>query len=118
MVGKRRFPVRDRRGYASKRRAVETAPATRSKASSTPAATVTPRPVSPSPPATPPEPVEEPLPSRISEGDPLPIQRQPQPSDLSDEDYQSIVERYYDYILRHKYWEMDPVLIGKIVRFY
>ncbi|KAJ5949181.1 hypothetical protein N7454_000765 [Penicillium verhagenii] len=43
-------------------------------------------------PSPPPEPVEPPLPSKLKDGEPIPIRRARQPTNLSDKDYQSIAE--------------------------
>lgn len=44
-------------------------------------------------PTPPPEPVEEPLPTSISAGKPLPTVNAPQPENLSSREYQTISER-------------------------
>lgn len=90
MAEKRKLPARERREPAAKRRASEATPQPQSskKKASTPV-------VVPSP-APEPEPVqepEEPLPTKVKDGEALPTLSKPQPSNLSDKDYQSIAER-------------------------
>ncbi|OJJ44618.1 hypothetical protein ASPZODRAFT_134700 [Penicilliopsis zonata CBS 506.65] len=85
MAEKRRLSTRERREPAAKRRASE-APAQNQpparKKGSTPVVL---------PPPTP-EPAEEPLPTKIKDGEGLPTLRKPQPSELSDKEYQSVAE--------------------------
>lgn len=84
MAEKRKLPARAGREPANKKRVSEAAaPQSHSKKKA-----ATPR--APSPP---PEPAEPPLPSKIKEGEPLPIRRTRQPTNLSDKEYQSIAER-------------------------
>ncbi|KAJ5128729.1 hypothetical protein N7476_007349 [Penicillium atrosanguineum] len=78
MAEKRKLPPRAGREPAAKRRVSEAAP--KKKA---------PTPRVPSPP---PEPVEAPLPSKLKDGEPLPIRRVRQPDSLSETEYQSIAE--------------------------
>ncbi|KAJ5681789.1 uncharacterized protein N7477_001729 [Penicillium maclennaniae] len=78
MAEKRKLPPRAGREPAAKRRVSEAAP--KKKA---------PTPRVPSPP---PEPVEAPLPSKLRDGEPLPVRRARQPDSLSDMEYQSIAE--------------------------
>lgn len=80
MAEKRKLPPRAGREPAAKRRVSEAA--TKKKA---------PTPRVPSPP---PEPVEAPLPSKLKDGEPLPVRRVRQPDSLSDTEYQSIAERF------------------------
>lgn len=90
MAEKRKLPPRDRREPAAKKRVSE-ASTTQSqrKKTSTPRA--------PSPPG----PVDAPLPTSIKDGEGLPIVRAPQPTTLSDKEYQSIAERFDLQILGH-----------------
>ncbi|KAJ6104465.1 hypothetical protein N7523_010785 [Penicillium sp. IBT 18751x] len=78
MAEKRKLPPRAGREPAAKRRVSEAAP--KKKA---------PTPRVPSPP---PDPVEAPLPSKLRDGEPLPVRRARQPDSLSDTEYQSIAE--------------------------
>ncbi|GES62485.1 alpha/beta hydrolase family protein [Aspergillus terreus] len=91
MAEKRRLSARDRREPAAKRRVSEATPqpqpqATSKKKASTPAAVP-----SPPPPPTP-EVVEKPLPTKLKDGEGLPITDSPQPQNLSPKEYQSIAE--------------------------
>ncbi|KAJ6125109.1 hypothetical protein N7471_012426 [Penicillium samsonianum] len=79
MAEKRKLPARDRRESAAKRRVSEATPQSHKKKAPTPRA--------PSP-----EPVDAPLPTKVKDGDPLPIVRMRQPLSLSDKEYQSIAE--------------------------
>ncbi|EKV04374.1 Alpha/beta hydrolase family protein [Penicillium digitatum] len=79
MAEKRKFPARDRRESAAKRRVSEITPQPHKKKAPTPHA--------PSP-----ELVDAPLPTKVKDGDPLPIFRMRQPVSLSDNEYQSIAE--------------------------
>ena len=81
MAEKRKFPARDRRESAAKRRVSEITPQPHKKKAPTPHA--------PSP-----ELVDAPLPTKVKDGDPLPIFRMRQPVSLSDNEYQSIAERF------------------------
>jgi len=83
MAEKRKLPPRAGREPAAKRRVSEAAtPQSKKKA---------PTPRVPSPP---PEPVETPLPTKLKDGEPLPVRRVRQPETLSDTEYQSIAERF------------------------
>lgn len=85
MAEKRKLPPRAGREPAAKRRVSEAAtPQSSKKKAATPRA--------PTPP--PPEPVEAPLPTKLRDGEGLPVTRERQPSNLSDKDYQSIAERF------------------------
>ena len=88
MAEKRKQPPRAGREPA-KRRATEAAatPTSHRKKEKEKA----PTPKAPSPPT---EPIEAPLPVAIKEGDPLPVRKSRQPTNLPDEDYQSIAERF------------------------
>lgn len=97
MAEKRRLSARDRREPAAKRRVSEAnTPQPQSqpqqhaskKKASTPVVAATP------PPPPPPEPVDPPLPTKIRDGEGLPMVAAPQPDDLPSTDYQSIAERY------------------------
>ncbi|KAJ5142895.1 uncharacterized protein N7515_001682 [Penicillium bovifimosum] len=79
MAEKRKLPARERREPAAKRRVSEATPQSHRKKAPTPRA--------PSP-----ELVDAPLPTKIKDGDPLPIVRTRQPISLSDREYQSIAE--------------------------
>lgn len=85
MAEKRKQPPRAGREPAAKKRVSEAATSANKKKEKAP---------TPKPPTPPPEPVEAPLPTIIREGDPLPVRKVRQPIDLSDEDYQSIAERF------------------------
>lgn len=87
MAEKRKQPPRAGREPAAKKRASEAAatPTSNKKKEKAP---------TPKAPTPLPEPVEAPLPAIVKEGDPLPIRKARQPINLSDEDYQSIAERY------------------------
>ncbi|KAL4890972.1 hypothetical protein BDV59DRAFT_76171 [Aspergillus ambiguus] len=91
MAEKRRLPARERREPAAKRRASEAPPQPQSQASSKKKASTTAVIPSPPPPSTP-EVVEKPLPTKLKEGEGLPISRSPQPQNLSSKQYQSIAE--------------------------
>ncbi|KAJ5703113.1 hypothetical protein N7488_010661 [Penicillium malachiteum] len=80
MATKRKAPPRAGRESANKKRASD-AVATQTKKAPTPRA-----------PSPPPEPVEPPLPSKVKEGEALPFRRARQPTNLSDQEYQSIAE--------------------------
>jgi hypothetical protein len=83
MAEKRKLPPRAGREPAAKRRVSEAVtPQSKKKA---------PTPRVPSPPS---EPVEAPLPSKLREGEPLPVRRVRQPDSLSETEYQSIAERF------------------------
>ncbi|KAJ6014218.1 hypothetical protein N7540_008809 [Penicillium herquei] len=107
MATKRKIPSRAGRESANKKRASD-AVATQSQTKKAP----TPRVPSP-----PPEPVELPLPSRIKEGEALPFRRARQPINLSDQEYQSIAERFEfataNYALERskKKWVSDGILV-------
>jgi len=47
------------------------------------------------------------LPTKISDSKPLPTVKEPQPSDLLDSEYQSVLERLVEV---HSYWKVDCVL--------
>ncbi|EPS30666.1 hypothetical protein PDE_05618 [Penicillium oxalicum 114-2] len=79
--------LRAGREPAAKRRVSEAVTPSQKKKASTP------RVPSPPPPPPPPEPVE-PLPISIKDGEPVPVLRERQPSDLSDKEYQSYAERF------------------------
>ncbi|KGO45057.1 hypothetical protein PEX2_034200 [Penicillium expansum] len=79
MAEKRKLPARDRRESAAKRRVSEATPQSHKKKAPTPRA--------PSP-----ELVDAPLPTKVKDGDPLPVVRIRQPLSLSDNEYQSIAE--------------------------
>ena len=81
MAEKRKLPARDRRESAAKRRVSEATPQSHKKKAPTPRA--------PSP-----ELVDAPLPTKVKDGDPLPIVRTRQALSLSDNEYQSIAERF------------------------
>lgn len=84
MAEKRKQPPRAGREPAAKRRVSEAvAPQSSKKKVPTPRV-----------PSQPPEPVEAPLPSKLKDGEPLPVRRVPQPESLSDSDYQTIAERF------------------------
>lgn len=86
MVEKRKLPARERREPAAKRRVSEATPQPQpapKKKASTPVVL----------PSATPEPVEEPLPTKIKDGEALPTVRKAQPSNLSAREYQSIAER-------------------------
>lgn len=80
MAEKRKLPARERREPAAKRRVSEATPQSHKKKAPTRAPT--------------PEPVDSPLPTKLKDGDGLPIVRVRQPVSLSDKEYQSIAERY------------------------
>ncbi|KAJ6084233.1 hypothetical protein N7486_011033 [Penicillium sp. IBT 16267x] len=105
MAEKRKLPARAGREPANKKRVSEAAaPQSHSKKKA-----ATPR--APSPP---PEPVEAPLPSKIKEGEPLPIRRTRQPTNLSDKEYQSIAESSVLLISLErskKKWLSDGILV-------
>lgn len=99
MAEKRKLPARERREPAAKRRVSEAISESSNKRkkttpsalnqTSTPVAEPTPERQ-----ATP-EPIEEPLPTKIKDADPLPTRIKAQPSlTLSDKEYQSFAERY------------------------
>lgn len=92
MAEKRKLPPRAGREPAAKRRVSEAATPQSSKKKA-------PTPRAPTP--APPEPVEAPLPTKLKDGEGLPVTRVRQPSNLSDKDYQSIAERF-ELRLRHK----------------
>lgn len=81
MAEKRKLPARDRRESAAKRRVSEATPQSHKKKAPTPRAPT-------------PEPVDAPLPTKVKDGDPLPIVRMRQSLSLSDNEYQSIAERF------------------------
>lgn len=81
MAEKRKLPARDRRESAAKRRVSEATPQSHKKKAPTPRAPT-------------PEVVDAPLPTKVKDGDPLPIVRVRQPLSLSDNEYQSIAERF------------------------
>jgi hypothetical protein len=83
MAEKRKLPARDRRESAAKRRVSEATPQSHKKKAPTP------RPPTPTP-----ELVDAPLPTKVKDGDPLPIVHMRQPLSLSDNEYQSIAERF------------------------
>jgi hypothetical protein len=85
MAEKRKLPPRAGREPAAKRRVSEAVTPQSSKKK-------IPTPRVPTPP--PPEPVEAPLPAKVRDGEPLPITGVPQPANLSDQEYQSIAERF------------------------
>lgn len=85
MAEKRKLPPRAGREPAAKRRVSAAATPQSSKKKA-------PTPRVPTPP--PPEPVEAPLPAKVRDGEPLPITSAPQPANLSDQEYQSVAERY------------------------
>ncbi|KAI2792293.1 hypothetical protein POX_b02330 [Penicillium oxalicum] len=78
--------LRAGREPAAKRRVSEAVTPSQKKKASTPRV-----PSPPPPPPPPPEPVE-PLPISIKDGEPVPVLRERQPSDLSDKEYQSYAE--------------------------
>lgn len=78
MAEKRRLPPRDRR-ESTKRRASEATPQSHRKKAPTPRA---------------PSPVDPPLPIKVKDADALPIIQTRQPLTLSDNEYQSIAERF------------------------
>lgn len=86
MAEKRKLPARDRRESAAKRRVSEATPQSHKKKAPTPRA--------PTPRAPTPELVDAPLPTKVKDGDPLPIVRMRQSLSLSDNEYQSIAERF------------------------
>lgn len=92
MAEKRKLPPRAGREPAAKRRVSEAATPQSSKKKA-------PTPRAPTPP--PPEPVEAPLPAKVRDGEGVPITSAPQPANLSDQEYQSIAERF-DLHLRSK----------------
>ncbi|KAJ5788318.1 hypothetical protein N7457_003308 [Penicillium paradoxum] len=79
MAEKRKLPARERREPAAKRRVSEATPQSHRKKAPTPRA--------PSP-----ELVDSPLPTKVKDGDSLPVVRVRQPVSLSDKEYQSIAE--------------------------
>ncbi|KAJ5964410.1 uncharacterized protein N7479_004286 [Penicillium vulpinum] len=79
MAEKRKLPPRERRESTAKRRVSEATPQSHKKKAPTPRA--------PSP-----ELVDAPLPTKVKDGDGLPILRTRQPLSLSDNEYQSIAE--------------------------
>ncbi|KAJ5486147.1 hypothetical protein N7530_000447 [Penicillium desertorum] len=79
MAEKRKLPARDRRESAAKRRVSEATPQSHKKKAPTPRV--------PSP-----ELVDAPLPTKVKDGDPLPIVRTRQPLSLPENEYQSIAE--------------------------
>ncbi|KAJ5273446.1 hypothetical protein N7478_008571 [Penicillium angulare] len=112
MAEKRKQPTRAGREPANKKRASEATTPQSKKKAATPKA---PTPRVPTPP--PPEPVEPPLPSKVNEGEPLPIRRARQPTNLSDNEYQSIAESAVLLLSLErskKKWLSDGIL----VRFY
>lgn len=88
MAEKRKLPPRAGREPAAKRRVAEAATPQSSKKKAP-----TPRAPTP-PPPPPPEPVEAPLPTKLKDGEGLPVTRVRQPTNLSDKEYQSIAERF------------------------
>lgn len=106
MAEKRKLPARERREPAAKRRISEGAPQTPSqpqsssrKKASTPGnasnAASTPSVLPPEPPVD-----VTPLPTKIKDGEGLPTVATPQQAfTLSDKEYQSIAERYSDFLL-------------------
>jgi hypothetical protein len=99
MAEKRKLPARERREPAAKRRISEaiSESSSRRKKSTPSALTQASTPVAEPEPerqATP-EPIEEPLPTKVKDADPLPTRIKAQPSlTLSDNEYQSFAERY------------------------
>ncbi|KAJ6106907.1 hypothetical protein N7512_010424 [Penicillium capsulatum] len=83
MAEKRKLPPRAGREPAAKRRVSEAATPAQKKKAATPRA--------PTPPL---EPIEAPLPSKMRDGEPLPVVRVRQPDTLSDKEYQSFAERF------------------------
>lgn len=98
MAEKRKQPPRAGREPAAKRRVSEAVtPQSSKKKVPTPRV-----------PSQPPEPVEAPLPTKLKDGEPLPVRRARQPESLSDTDYQSIAERF-DHQIRAKLSQADRV---------
>ncbi|KAE8355603.1 hypothetical protein BDV28DRAFT_128524 [Aspergillus coremiiformis] len=95
MAEKRRLSARDRREPAAKRRVSEAPPQSQSQSTSSSskrkasAGAVAPTPTPPPPPV---QVVENPLPTKIKDGEGLPIVPSPQPETLSAKEYQSIAE--------------------------
>lgn len=92
MGEKRKQPPRAGREPAAKRRvseAVTATPQSQKKKAPPPPREPTPPPE----PVEPVEPVEAPLPSKIKDGEVIPVTRVRQPVTLSDDEYQSIAER-------------------------
>lgn len=85
MAEKRKLPPRAGREPAAKRRVSEAATPQSSKKK-------VPTPRAPTPP--PPPGSETPLPVKVRDGEPLPITSVPQPANLSDQEYQSVAERF------------------------
>ncbi|KAJ5778210.1 hypothetical protein N7520_001456 [Penicillium odoratum] len=104
MAEKRKLPARAGREPANKKRVSEAAAAqSHKKKAATPRA-----------PSLPVEPVEPPLPSKIKEGEPLPIRRVRQLTNLSDKEYQSIAESAVLLIALErskKKWLSDGILV-------
>lgn len=90
MAEKRKLPPRAGREPAAKRRvseAVTATPQSQKKKKKEKAPT-------PRAPTPPPEPVEAPLPSKLKDGDGIPVTRVHQSATLSENEYQSIAERF------------------------
>ncbi|KAJ5096070.1 hypothetical protein NUU61_005426 [Penicillium alfredii] len=88
MAEKRKLPPRAGREPAAKKRVSEAStPQPQKKKAPTPRA-----------PSPPPPPVDAPLPAKIRDGEGLPIIRARQPTVLSDQEYQSIAERFDHHI--------------------
>ncbi|KAE8160277.1 hypothetical protein BDV40DRAFT_271077 [Aspergillus tamarii] len=94
MAEKRRLSARERREPASKRRASEAPSQSQStQSSSKKRASTAAAPPTPTPPPPPPvEVVENPLPTKIKDGEGLPTVSSPQPETLSAKEYQSYAE--------------------------
>ncbi|KAJ5228500.1 hypothetical protein N7489_009208 [Penicillium chrysogenum] len=101
MAEKRKLPARDRRESAAKRRVSEATPQSHKKKAPTPRV--------PSP-----ELVDAPLPTKVKDGDPLPIVRTRQPLSLPENEYQSIAESavlLYSLERSKKKWLSDGILV-------
>ena len=81
MAEKRKFPTRERREHAAKRRASEAAPQSQKTTPAIPRSPTL-------------EPVDDPLPTKIRDGEALPTVLKPQLTTLSAREYQSVAERY------------------------
>ncbi|KAJ5729552.1 uncharacterized protein N7483_004060 [Penicillium malachiteum] len=104
MATKRKIPPRAGRESANKKRASD-AVATQSQTKKAPTPRV---------PSAPPEPVELPLPSRVREGEALPFRRARQPTNLSNQEYQSIAESAVLFTALErskKKWVSDGILV-------
>src|SRR5277367_6139523 len=92
MVEKRKLPARERRESAAKRQATSPPPPPKRHYTKRVHAPAPPTPPAPASEPTPPVAIEDALPKKIKDGQPLPILREAQAATLSDKEYQSVAE--------------------------